>query len=262
MIARWLQRWRQRREASALRRRAIPQALWDLTLARYPFLARLAPGDLTELRRLTSLFLDRKGFHGVDGLQVTDDMAVAVAAQACLPVLRLGLGAYEGLHSIILHPDEVVARRVVTDETGVVHEYDEPLVGEASVDTGQLMLAWTDVRDADLHADGGYNVVIHEFAHLLDALNGAIDGVPGPLSMEDQHRFAEVIDIAYERLCQQLDAGEEPLLDPYAAHGPEEFFAVAAEAFFVAPLPLKREQPVLYRLLVHYFRQDPAARGG
>lgn len=259
MLGKLLQGLQRRREQRALARRAIPDALWQLTLARYPFLAQRSDADLAELRRLSSLFLDDKAFHGVDGFQVTDDIAVAVAAQACLPVLRLGLPCYAGLHSIVMHADEVVARRVVTDEDGVVHEYDEPLVGEASVDTGQMMLTWTDVRDAQALADWGYNVVIHEFAHLLDALNGEIDGIPGPLGLAEQQAWAEVLDADYDAFCERVDAGEDTVLDPYGAEGPEEFFAVAAEAFFVAPQPMKKEQPALYRLLSAYFRQDPVA---
>jgi MtfA peptidase len=259
MFARWRQRWAQHRESRALQRRAIPDALWELTLARYPFLSWRADADRQALRRLTSLFLDQKQFHGVDGFEVTDDIAVAVAAQACLPVLRLGLPAYDGFVGIVMHADEVVARRVVTDEDGVVHEYDEPLVGEASVDTGQVMLSWTDVRDAQELAEWGYNVVIHEFAHVLDALNGEIDGIPGLPTAAEQQRWAEVLDAEFERFCGWLDAGRETVLDPYGAEGPEEFFAVASEAFFVAPQAMKKEQPALYRLLLGYFRQDPAA---
>jgi Mlc titration factor MtfA (ptsG expression regulator) len=259
MLDKLMQGLQRRREQRALARRAIPEPLWQLTLARFPFLARHGDDQAAELRRLTSLFLDDKAFHGVDGFEVTDDIAVAVAAQACLPVLRLGLRAYAGLHGIVMHADEVVARRVVTDEDGVVHEYDEPLVGEASVDTGQVMLSWTDVRDAQALAEGGYNVVIHEFAHLLDALNGEIDGIPGPLSVTEQQAWAEVLDADYEAFCDRVDAGEDTVLDPYGAEGPEEFFAVAAEAFFVSPLPMEKEQPALYRLLCSYFRQDPAA---
>jgi Mlc titration factor MtfA (ptsG expression regulator) len=258
MLARWRQRWAQRRESRALQRRAIPDALWELTLARYPFLLWRSESDVQALRRLTSLFLDRKQFHGVGGFEVTDDIAVAVAAQACLPVLQLGLSAYDGFVGIVMHADEVVARRVVTDEDGVVHEYDEPLVGEASVDTGQVMLSWTDVRDAQELAESGYNVVIHEFAHVLDALNGEIDGIPGLPSAEEQQRWAGVLDAEYERFCGWLDAARETVLDPYGAEGPEEFFAVASEAFFVAPQAMKKEQPALYRLLSGYFRQDPA----
>jgi len=259
MLGKLVQRWQQRREQRALQRRAIPEPLWQLTLARYPFLAERADADVAELRRLTSLFLDDKAFHGVQGFEVTDDIAVAVAAQACLPVLKLGLNLYSGLHSIVMHADEVVARRVVTDDDGVVHEYDEPLVGEASVDTGQLMLSWTDVRDAQALAEWGFNVVIHEFAHLLDAQNGSIDGVPGPMNVQDQQAWAQTLYQAYDRFCQRVDAGEETVVDPYGAEGEDEFFAVCAEAFFVAPRPMKKEQPAMYRLLSEYFRQDPAA---
>jgi Mlc titration factor MtfA (ptsG expression regulator) len=259
MLKRWLDGLAAKREAKALQRRAIPDALWDLTLARYPFLARRPQEGVQTLRRLTSLFLDEKSFHGVDGFEVTDDIAVAVAAQACLPVLKLGLGAYRGFVSIVMHADEVVARRVVTDEDGIVHEYDEPLVGEASIDTGQVMLAWADVRDAHELAEWGFNVVIHEFAHVLDALNGEIDGIPGPMPLAAQQQWADVLDAEYEAFCERVDRGVETLLDPYAAEGPDEFFAVSSEAFFVAPQAMKKEQPAIYRLLSGYFQQDPAA---
>ena len=149
--------WRERR---ALARRAIPDALWELTLLRLPFLARLDDPERSELRRLCSLFLDRKQFHGAGGLEVNDDMALLIAAQACLPVLKLGLHYYDGFVGIVVHPDEVVARRSFTDEDGIVHEYEENLTGEA-MSGGPLMLAWADVRDAAEGADWGYNVVIH-----------------------------------------------------------------------------------------------------
>ena len=168
------------------------------------------------------------------------------------------IGIFTGLAGIVMHADEVVARRVVTDEDGVVHEYDEPLVGEASVDTGQIMLTWRDIHDAQELADWGYNVVIHEFAHLLDALNGDIDGIPGPMPRDDQQHWAEVLNAQYDAFCEEVEAGGDTLLDPYGAQGPDEFFAVAAEAFFVIPRPMEKEQPALYRLLSGYFRQNPA----
>lgn len=259
MLRAWRERWQRRREQKALQRRAIPDAMWQLTLARYPFLAQRPARDLDELRRLTSLFLHEKQFHGVRGFEITDDIAVAVAAQACLPVLALGLELYRGFVGIVMHADEVLARRVVTDDDGVVHEYDEPLVGEASIDTGQVMLTWHDVHNAQEFADWGYNVVIHEFAHVLDALNGEVDGIPGPMSRTEQQQWAQVLESEYQAFCEQVDGGDDTLLDPYGAQGPEEFFAVASEAFFVAPQAMKKEQPALYRLLASYFRQDPAA---
>jgi Mlc titration factor MtfA (ptsG expression regulator) len=247
------------REQRALERRAIPDALWELTLLRLPFLARLGDADRAELRRLCSLFLDRKQFHGVGGLEVTDDMALLIAAQACLPVLRLGLHFYDGFVGIVVHPDEVVAQRSVMDEDGIVHEYEENLTGEA-MSGGPLMLAWADVQDAAEAADWGYNVVIHEFAHVIDmAAEGLADGVPPLPSLAAREHWIAVIDGSYEAFCALVDDGVDTVVDPYGAEAVEEFFAVAVEAFFVAPVPFKRESPAMYELLAGYFRQDPAA---
>jgi len=247
------------REQRALERRAIPDPLWDLTLLRLPFLARLADDERIELRRLCSLFLDRKQFHGVGGLTVTDDMAVLIAAQACLPVLKLGLGLYDGFVGIVVHPDEVVAQRSVMDEDGVVHEYEENLTGEA-MSGGPLMLAWADVHDAAEAADWAYNVVIHEFAHIIDmAAEGVADGVPPLPDAAARERWIEVIDASWEAFCALVDSGVDTVVDPYGAEAVEEFFAVAVEAFFVAPVPFKRESAAMYELLAGYFRQDPAA---
>ncbi len=256
-----IDRWRAHREQRALRRRAVPDALWHLTLARLPFLACRPAADLVELRRLTSLFLDAKEFTGVGGLAVTDDMAVCIAAQACLPVLRFGLSPYGGFVGIVLHADEVIAPRSHVDDDGVVHEYDEVLTGEA-MQGGPVMLSWRDVAESGESADWGYNVVIHEFAHVLDMGDGEADGVPPLASMADREAWIAVLDPAYEQFCQAADAGAETLLDPYGATGVDEFFAVASESFFVTPKEMRAEHPGLYGLLARYYRQDPAAFDG
>ena len=258
MILNALRHWRERR---AVERHAIPEALWQLTLLRYPFLAQRSAEDLAELRRLCSLFLSTKEFHGVDGFEVTDEVAVAVAAQACLPVLRLGLAWYDGFVGIVMHEGEVVAQRSVQDEDGVVHEYDEELAGEA-MEGGPLMLAWTAIATspdpAQFGPDEVFNVVIHEFAHVIDMRDGLADGVP-PLDSAERERWIEVIDAEWEKFCERIDAGEDTLIDPYGSEAVEEFFAVAVEAFFVAPAAMRAEEPVMYALLSGFFRQDPAA---
>ncbi|MEP6505961.1 MAG: M90 family metallopeptidase [Betaproteobacteria bacterium] len=246
------------REQRALARRAIPDDLWQLTLTRLPFLARLDEADRAELRRLCSLFLDRKQFHAAGGLVLTDDMALVVAAQACLPVLRLGLALYGGFVGIVMHPEEVVAQRSVMDDDGVVHEYEENLTGEA-MSGGPVMLAWSDVRDAAEGADWAYNVVIHEFAHVIDMAAGDADGVPPLPDPDAREQWIAAIDAAYENFCQRVDDGVDTVVDPYGAEGVEEFFAVSVEAFFVAALPFRRESPEMYALLSGYFKQDPAA---
>jgi hypothetical protein len=252
------ERLRQRRLARRLERRAIPDDLWQLTVARLPFLARRTESDLAELRRLSSLFLDMKEFTGAGGLEVDDAMAVCIAAQACLPVLRYGLDPYRGFVGIVVQPDEVVARRSVTDEDGVVHEYDETLTGEA-MEGGPVMLSWHDVHHSGDTAEWGYNVVIHEFAHVLDMGDGEADGVPPLPSRQARDDWIDVIDAEYERFCDAVDRGEDTVLDPYGATAVSEFFAVAVESFFVSPEATRAEHPELYQMLARYFRQDPAA---
>jgi MtfA peptidase len=240
----WWQALRRRREARAVERRAIPDALWRDALAALPFIA-VRPLDQRErLRRMASLFLDRKEFSGAQGFVVTDAIALTVALQACLPVLELGLDTYDNFVGIVMHRDIVVASREVTDEHGVVHAYDEELAGEA-MEGGPLMLSWADVMPGDEARVTAYNVVIHEFAHVLAARSG-------PALME-------ALMPEYDRYTERVACGYETAIDTYAVEAPEEFFAVASETFFVTPAALKEEQPALYRLLSSYYRQDPAA---
>ena len=255
----WWQALQRARRARLLEQRGIPEPLWRLTLARFRFLATLDPADQAALRELCTLFLAEKEFHGVGGLVVNDDMAVAIAAQACLPVLHLGLEWYSGFKGIVVHADAVVARREVVDESGVVHEYDEELSGEA-MDGGPVMLSWQDVESSAESAEWGYNVVIHEFAHVLDMRDGVADGVPALPDREARKAWEHTLTVEYDALCRAVDAGDDTLIDPYGAESPGEFFAVAAESFFTMPNDLKAEHPVLYDLLAGFFRQDPAQR--
>lgn len=257
MLGGWWRSLGAKREQAALKRRAIPDDLWKRTLVRFPFLQRRRAEDAQELRRLTSLFLDSKEFSTTGGLRLTDAMAVAIAAQASLPVLRLGLARYQHFVGIVVHPDAVVAPRSLQDPDGVVHEYTEALAGEA-MEGGPVMLSWPDVRRSGHSAEQGYNVVIHEFAHVLDMASGQADGMP-PLPAELPARdWRATLQAAFVQLQQDLAADRTPLLDPYAATGPEEFFAVASEAFFVNAQPMKKEHPALYGMLSRYYLQDPA----
>ena len=255
MIAGW---WRRRREARTLERRAIPDDLWALTLARFPFIGRRSADDRRRLRELATLFLADKEFAGMHGLEVDDGMAVAIAAQACLPILQLGLPAYDGFKGIVVHPDVVVARREVMDEDGIVHEYDEELAGEA-MEGGPVMLSWRDVAEAGDSAAWGYNVVVHEFAHVLDMRDGVADGVPLLADRAARARWLAVLEPEWVAFCERVDAGEDTLIDPYGAEAIDEFFAVASELFFVDAPSMRREHPALYALLADYYRQDPTA---
>jgi MtfA peptidase len=258
-LRRWWMASVQAYGARQFERKAIPEPLWQFTLARHAFLMCLPLADQVRLRKMVSAFLDSKEFSGGQGLVVTDEMAVAIAAQACLPILNIGLPAYRHFVGIVVHPDEVTARRRFEDEHGLVHEWTEVLSGEA-MEGGPVMLSWHDVTlGATDRADANYNVVIHEFAHVLDMLDGVADGVP-PLADHAARRLWRNILLQHlDELQLALAHGEETCLDPYAATGPEELFAVATEAFFVAAVGMKKAHPQLYELLMGFYRQDPAA---
>jgi Mlc titration factor MtfA (ptsG expression regulator) len=255
-----IRRWRDWRTRRVLERRAVSDALWDATLRRFPFIAQRDEGELARLREMVSLFLDQKEFTGAGGFEVADDVAVAVAAQACLPVLNLGLEHYAGFVGIVMHADEVVAQREITDDdTGLVHAYDEVLSGEA-MDGGPLMLSWTDAS-GERESPWGYNVVIHEFAHVLDLGNGEADGMPLLPTPAEQRRWMQVMQVEFDHFQERVVCGheDEGVIDPYGAEAIDEFFAVASESFFVTPQLLLQERPALYALLAGYYRQDPAA---
>jgi Mlc titration factor MtfA (ptsG expression regulator) len=243
--------WRKRRPP-----RAIPEAAWQSTLAAYPFLRRQTPGEETHLRLLAARFLQHKEFHGAGGLVITDEIALAIAAQAVLPVLHLGLDWYDDFVGIVVHPDQVVARRTTQDEAGIVHEWEEVVAGEA-MDQGPIMLSWSDVRSAGQAAADGYNVVIHEFIHKIDMRDGDPDGCP-PLPAKARAAWRRTIDAEYERFREQVVvaerfSGEQPWLDAYGAENPGEFFAVAGEAYFVNRARLAEDFPALLALFDGFF---------
>lgn len=248
--------WRRLLERCSHRRR-IPDVLWLQTLHVLPFLRPWPVDDLLRLRHLSEQFLGKKEFSAAGGLTISDAMAVSIAAQACLPVLRLGLTPYDAFVGIVVHPDEVVARRSVMDDDGIVHEYDEVLSGEA-MEGGPVMLSWRDVEMSAEGSDCAYNVVIHEFAHVLDMGDGAPDGVPPLPSLAARREWMAVIDREFEAFRTAVDSGEETTLDPYGATSIDEFFAVASEAFFVTPVAMRHEHPALYAQFAGYYRQDPA----
>jgi len=245
--------WLRKRPAA----RPIPDTLWQGVLHRYPFIASRPAAEVTRLRELAAQFLAQKEFHGARGFEVTDDVAVAIAAQAVLPVLHLGLAWYDDFVGIVVHADEVVARRTVTDEIGVVHDYEEVLAGEA-MDRGPVMLSWRDVDEAGNTADAGYNVVIHEFIHKIDMRDGAPDGCPPLPSRAARQAWLEVMRSQYEAfrektIIAERFGGEATWLDPYGATSIDEFFAVACEAYFVNRARFAQEFAPLVRLFDGFF---------
>lgn len=255
----------------------IPDALWRSTLAAYPFLAALPPSDADALKALAERFLAEKELDAAGGLVLENAARVSIAAQAALPILRLGIEYYRGWTGVLVYPDEFIIPRQVTDADGVVHAYDEEAAGEAW-DGGPVILSWADAAPNDI---AGYNVVIHEFAHKIDLLSGDASGIP-PLHRDvgcSVDAWTTVLIDSYDDFLASVEAAEASVprhvdpesetadryfvhlpLDAYAATDPGEFFAVSSEAFFVHPWPLKTAYPAWYELLARFYRQDPSTR--
>ncbi len=241
----------------------IPDALWHRVLADYAFLARRPTEELQDLRRLSGQFLRDKEFHGAQGLVITDEIALAITAQAVLPVMHLGLGWYDDFVGIVVYPGQMLARRNTQDEAGVVHAWGEVVAGEA-MDQGPVVLSWADVREAGQHPEDAYNVVIHEFVHKLDMRDGQADGCPPLPSRAARKQWLDVMASEHAAFREQVVIAERfggapTWLDPYGAQSVDEFFAVACEAYFVHPSRFAEEFPRLMPLLDGFFR--PQASG-
>ncbi len=253
----WLAALRGWRRERLLRRLELDPALWRRTVERYLCTRALSGQDIDRLHALVKLFMHEKPIHGAGGLTITEDMRVAIAVQACMLILELGLDYYRGWVEVVVYPDEFVARYEYVDEDGVVHDVAEPMSGEAW-QHGPVILSW-----ADAAGPGGatpYNVVMHEFAHKLDMLNGEANGFPPLHANMSRQTWAAAFGAAYEDFCARVAAREELAIDDYAADSPAEFFAVLSEVFFEDPPLLVTEYPDVYAQLVAFYRQDPARR--
>ncbi len=244
--------WRRRTARSA----SVAADLWRRVEERLPFLGHLSADERRRLRQLALEFLATKEFSGARGFIVHDQARLAIALQACLLILHLGLDYYDDWIGIVVYPGDFVIPRALMDEVGVVHEFDDPVLGEAW-EGGPVLLSWFD----DPGELEGINVVLHEFAHKLDMRNGAADGMPALPPRMSRQAWQSAFHAAYEDFCQRIDAGEETELDPYAAEAPAEFFAVMSEAFFETPQLLRGRYPAIYAQLRLFYGQHPAPSG-
>jgi len=241
--------WRRRQ---ALAKVQVSEEQWAAAEAQLPFLGHLDAVDRQRLHDMAREFLAEKEWTAAQDLQLTPAIQLSIALQACLPVLNLGLDHYRGWVGIVVYPGDFIIPRSIMDEAGVVHEYDDPVLGEAW-EGGPVLISWFDqAEDAD-----GVNVVIHEFAHKLDMENGTVDGMPRLPADMLRRDWVAAFEPAYGDFCQRVDSGEETLLDPYGAEHPAEFFAVMSEAFFETPELLRDEYPAVFEQLRRFYRQNP-----
>lgn len=248
-LVNWLRHWKMRR---ILRRHPIPHDIWHDVTRQIAVLRGLDAVQMAHLRELTTWFLHSKSINGAQGLEVTPAMRVAVAAQACLLILNLDIDYFDNWVEVILYPGAFRVKHEHVDEIGLVHSETDVLTGESWL-RGPVILSWDDVERDSHHPEPGRNVVLHELAHKLDSLNGATNGMPPLHSGMNRTTWAEELSAAYEALCLQVDAGEPPAIDAYAATSPAEFFAVSSEYFFTAPDILQDCCPGVHRQLALFY---------
>lgn len=247
-----LRRWRMRR---ILKRHPIPHHIWRNVTRRVSVLGELDAVQMAHLRELTTWFLDQKSITGAQGLEVTQSMRVAVAAQACVLILNLGVEYFDGWVEVILYPGAFRVKHAQTDAYGLEHDEDSALTGESWL-RGPVILSWDDVERDIYHSRSGQNVVLHEFAHKLDGLNGVTNGLPPLRRGMSRKRWSEALGAAYDALRRQVEGGKSAFINPYAATSPAEFFAVLSEVFFTAPDILRKHYPSVHKQLTLFYRQE------
>ncbi len=246
--------WSKKQARAALLATHLTSHQGDIIEQQVPIIRRLPASLRSHLDGKVNLFLDQVSFYGCDGLEVTEEMELSIAAQACLLVINSDLW-YDNLTTILIYPNAFKSKQ--QRRSGyVVSEKEIVRTGE-SWDRGPVILSWAHSRQGALDDRDGQNVVLHEFAHQIDDLSGGTNGVP---ILSEGQSFAEwekVFLTAYDAHVHAVESGRRTVIDPYGATGHEEFFAVSVEVFFERPRTLKYEVPEVYEQLSKLFRLNP-----
>lgn len=248
-----LTKWKRKKILS----RPFPQEWLKIIETNVAYYNRLSEEDKKELQQHILIFVAEKNFEGCGGLEITEEIKITIAAQACILLLHRQTDYYPGLYSILVYPSTFLAKGYQELAPGFYMEVDQAHLGE-SWKRGALILAWDSVRAgaADIH--DGHNVVFHEFAHQLDTEDGRADGAPRLERRSMYIAWARILGREYRQLIDDIQKHHETTLDQYGATNPAEFFAVATECFFEKSRELKRSHPELYDELKLYYKQDPA----
>ena len=250
--------WSRRRTRTSLLATPLSDHRRAIVARQVPLTRKLPPELRGKFEGKINAFLNQVEFLGCNGLEVTEEMQLSIAAQACLLVVNSDTW-YDHLTTILIYPGAFKSRQ--TEHNGyVVTERETVRTGE-SWSRGPVILSWAHTRRGAIDDEDGHNVVFHEFAHQIDDLSGHTDGVPNLDRSQKFADWARVFIKAYERHVRQVQAGHKTVFDAYGAEGPEEFFAVAVELFFERPVALKDKEPAVYEQLAMFFRLEPATWG-
>ena len=239
-----------------IERQAFPTAWQTIIERRLPFYRKFTADQQQRLQNLIKRFLADHSFVGCAGLDITDEIRLTIAAQACLLILNKPGYAYRSLQSILVYPSTFVATREVRDDLGLVSTSHVALWGE-SWDQGKVVLAWDNVEQGVCNLEDGRNVVLHEFAHQLDSESGSVNGAPVLQTRGAYKSWAHVFHKEFEQLNRRKSHHHASLMDQYGASNPAEFFAVATETFFERPREMAAHHEELYRELSSFYNVEP-----
>ena len=248
----------EKKRREQLRNEPLEPELVAIVELNFPYYASLSEEDRRELLGHVQIFLAEKTFEGCGGLEITDEIRVTVAAQACVLLLHRETDYFPECNAILVYPSTFVAR-ATRREGGIVIEGEEARLGESHA-RGLVVLAWDDVRRGARDVADGHNVVFHEFAHQLDQEHGPGDGAPELPRSSMYGPWARVLGQEYAHLQEAIEHHRRTVIDAYGATSPAEFFAVVSETFFEKPRQLQQKHPELYELFAQFYRQDPLAR--
>lgn len=251
-------KWLKKRRRAKLASQPFPRHWEGIIRLNAPLCNQLPDADWEELHRHILIFLAEKQFEGCQGLEITDEVRLTIAAQACILLLHRETDYYPGLTSILVYPGTYVVDEVLRLHQGMVLESREVREGE-SWHRGAVVLSWDDVQDSSATGGDGHNVVLHEFAHQIDTMHGKGDSSPVLRDRASYTAWAQALEKNYRKFQRDIEDDRATVLDDYGATDSAEFFAVATESFFETPAELKDAYPHLYDELKRFYQQDPAS---
>ena len=255
-------KWFRKRRRNKILQTPFPSQWLAIVSQQVQHYSYLDEEERHRLEQLVQIFIAEKQFEGCGGLEITDEIRVVIAAQACLLVLGLPPFQYSGLESVIVYPTTVTippSRQSIFSTDGAIVPDGQAILGQAFL-RGPVILVWDTVQRNARHPEQGHNVVYHEFAHVLDMRDGSADGTPILYSHKLYRAWVETCSREYAALKDKTRKGKKSVLDTYGSVHEAEFFAVATELFFDRPLRMKKDHLQLYNVLSEYYRQDSAAR--
>jgi len=251
-ISKWLYRKNRRRK---IKKQDFPKEWENIILKNIP-IYKFIPNDLKEeLCGHVLVFLDEKKFEGCKGIQITDEIRITIAAQACVLLLNRKPNYYPKCDTVLVYPTAYIVKNVTV--MGPLHVEGKSVVLGESWSKGLVVLAWDQVKQTAHDYKDGNNLVFHEFAHQLDVENGASDGTPLLNRNSCYITWARVLGKAYRKLEKKAKSGRKSVMNSYGATNAAEFFAVASETFFEKPKQMKKKHPKLYEELRIYYNLDP-----